>query len=267
MDEDAQTRAEAALRAARAGATVAEEGFRGDLEVELKGDKTDVVTAADREAQRTVIGSIRDAYPDDAVVGEEEDALKAVPEEGPTWVVDPIDGTNNFVRGTRTWTTSVAAVRDGEPVAAANVAPALGDTYAVGGGGPTRNGEPVSVTDRADPETCTVCPTFWWAFDRRDEYAAACREAVERFGDIRRVGSAQLTLSMVAAGELDGAFTNLHTNPWDTVAGVHMVRAAGGTVTDLHGERWRHDSEGLVASNGGVHEELLAATRATGARR
>jgi len=267
MDEDAESRAETALGAASTGATVAAEGFRGDLEVELKDDKTDVVTAADREAQRAVIDSIRDEYPDDAVVGEEEDALKGVPEEGTTWVVDPIDGTNNYVRGNRVWTTSVAAVRDGEPVAAANVAPALGDTYAAGGNGPTRNGEPLSVTDRTDPETCTVCPTFWWAFDRRDEFAAACREAVERFGDIRRVGSAQLTLSMVAAGELDGAFTNLYPNPWDTVAGVHMVRAAGGTVTDPHGERWRHDSEGLVASNGGVHGELLAATRATDGQR
>ena len=262
MDEDVEARAEMALRAARAGAADAEAGFRNDIDVELKGGKTDVVTAADRDAQRTVIDVVMDEYPEDAVVGEEEDALKAVPDDGATWVVDPIDGTNNFVRGNRFWTTSVAAVLDGEPVAAANVAPALGDTYAAGDDGPTRNGEPLSVTDESDPEACTVCPTFWWAFDRRDEYAAACRAAVERFGDIRRPGSAQLVLSMVAAGELDGAFTNLYTNPWDTVAGVHLVRAAGGTVTDLHGERWRHDSEGLVASNGHVHDDLLETTRA-----
>ena len=265
MDEDVEARAAAALRAGRAGAAVAEEGFRADLEVERKGGKTHVVTAAVRDAQRAVIEVIRGAYPDDAVVGEEEDALKSVPDEGPTWVVDPIDGTNNYVRGTRVWTTSVAAALGGEPVAAANVAPALGDTYAAGEAGPTRNGEPVAVTDESDPEACTVCPTFWWAFDRRAEYARACREAVERFGDIRRPGSAQLTLSMIAAGELDGAFTNLYTNPWDTVAGVHLVRAAGGTVTDLHGERWRHDSEGLVASNGRIHDELLTAARAADA--
>jgi myo-inositol-1(or 4)-monophosphatase len=264
MDDEVEARAETALRAARAGAAVAESGFRGNVEVELKGGKTDVVTEADRNAQRAVIDVVREDYPDDAVVGEEEDAPKAVPDEGRTWVVDPIDGTNNYVRGTRLWTTSVAAVLDGEPVAAANVAPALGDTYAADGDGPTRNGEPLSVSEGTDPEACTVSPTFWWAFDRRAEYADACREAVERFGDIRRIGSAQLTLSMVAAGELDGAFTNLYTNPWDTVAGVGLVRAAGGTVTDVHGDRWRHDSEGLVASNGHVHEELLAATQAVG---
>ena len=274
MAENVEDRAGTALRAARAGAAVAESAFRGDLTVEQKTGRTDVVTAADRDAQRAAIDVLREDYPDDAVVGEEEDALKAVPDEGATWVVDPIDGTNNFVRGNRVWATSVAAVIDGEPVAAANVAPALGDTYAdvtdaadahaADGDGPTRNGEPLSVTDETDPELCTVAPTFWWPFDRRAEYATACREAVERFDDVRRVGSAQLTLSMVAAGELDGAFTNVDTNPWDTLAGVHLVRAAGGTVTDRHGERWRHDSEGLVASNSGVHDELLAATRAIG---
>lgn len=267
MDEDVEARAGTALRAARAGAAVAESRFRGDLTVERKGEKTDVVTAADRDAQRAVIEAVREDYPDDAVVGEEEDALKAVPGAGATWVVDPIDGTSNFVSGNRTWTTSVAAVLDGEPVAAANVAPVLGDTYTADADGAARNGEPLSVSGETDPEAATVCPTFWWGFDRRGEFAAACREAVERFGDIRRIGSGQLTLSMVASGELDGAFSNVSANPWDTVAGVHLIRSAGGVVTDLEGERWRHDGDGLVTSNGHVHDELLAAARAiTGER-
>ena len=265
MNEDAGERAETALRAARAGAAVAESQFRGELDVERKGGKTDFVTAADREAQRAVIAAVREAYPEDAVVGEEEDALKVVPDQGPAWVVDPIDGTNNYVRGTRIWTTSVAAVRDGDPVAAANVAPALGDTYAADAEGVIRNGEPVSVSDETDPEAAAVSPGFWWASDRRAEYAAAYTEAIRRFGDVRHAGSAQLTLSMVAAGELDGAFTNLRVTPWDALAGVHMVREAGGTVTDRRGDRWRHDSEGLVVSNGRVHDELLAATRGIGA--
>jgi myo-inositol-1(or 4)-monophosphatase len=63
---------------------------------------------------------------------------------------------------------------------------------------------------------------------------------------------------MLAAGTVDGVVTNVYANPWDTVAGVHLVRLAGGTVTDVHGDPWRHDSEGLVASNGEIHDELLA---------
>jgi myo-inositol-1(or 4)-monophosphatase len=125
----------------------------------------------------------------------------------------------------------------------------------------TLNGDPLSVSDRADPEGCTVAPTMWWGHDRRDEYAAACRAVVGRFGDLRRLGSAQTQLAMVAAGTLDGVVTNVSANPWDSVAGVHLIRLAGGTVTDVHGDRWRHDSHGLVASNGAIHDDLLGAAR------
>jgi myo-inositol-1(or 4)-monophosphatase len=279
--DDGKRRAAVAERAAHAGAEVATATFRSDIEVETKSGKTDVVTQADRDAQERVIETIRETHPEDAIVGEEsveprstddpavsdpgaEDALKAVPDDGPAWVIDPIDGTNNYVKSLRVWGTAVAAVVDGEPVAAATVCPALGDVWTADADGASRNGNPVSTSSETDPERCTVAPTVWWGFDRRDEYAAACREVVERFADMRRFGCAQATLAMVADGSLDATITNIDANPWDTVGGVHLVRQAGGTVTDLHGEPWRHDSTGLVASNGeaGIHEEALAATRA-----
>lgn len=260
--EQADERADCALHAARTGAAIAAESFRTTLDVETKDGKTDVVTQVDRNAQVAVIDTIHEQFPDDPVVGEEEDELKEVPESGPTWIVDPIDGTNNYVRGLRVFGTAVAAVIDGEPVAGATVLPALGDTYHIGPSGVYRNDREISVSETADPEAATVSPTFWWDFDARDQYAAATREVVERFGDMRRFGSAQATLAMVASGALDGTMTNLPTNSWDTVAGVAMIREAGGTVTDLEGERWSHDSVGLVASNGAIHEELLEATQA-----
>ena len=259
MRDDAEERLAVAERAARAGGEVAARNFRRDIDVETKSGDTDVVTEADRAAQRRVIEVVREEFPDDAIVGEEEDELKEVPDEGAAWVVDPIDGTNNYVRSIPVWTTSVAAVLDGEPVAAVNACPALGDTYVAGPDGVRRNGEQVSVSDATDPELFTVAPTIWWDFDRRDEYAEVCRGLVERFADVRRFGCAQITLGMIAAGSLEGTVTNVDPNPWDTVAGVHMVRQAGGTVTDLHGNRWRHDSESLVASNGEAHDELLRA--------
>ncbi|WP_276301732.1 inositol monophosphatase family protein [Halorussus lipolyticus] len=261
MTEDADERLAVAESAAKAGSEVAGRSFKQGIEVETKSEKTDVVTEADRATQRRVIEVIRDEYPEDAIVGEEEDELKEVPDEGDAWVIDPIDGTNNYVRSIPVWTTSVAAVRDGEPIAAVNDCPALGDSFVAGPDGVRRDDESVTVSDRTDPETFTVAPTFWWGFDRRDEYSAMCRELVERFADIRRFGSAQVTLGMVAAGSLEGTVTNVDPNPWDTVAGVHMVRQAGGTVTDLHGDPWRHDSESLVASNGEAHDELVEATK------
>ncbi|QCS42592.1 inositol monophosphatase [Natrinema versiforme] len=254
-------RAAVAVRAASAGAAVAADSFRTDLTIEEKDGKTDVVTQIDRDAQETVIETVRESFPDDPIVGEEEGALKAVPEDGPAWIVDPIDGTSNYVDGAQTFGTAVAAVVDGEPVGAAFDCPALGDVYRVGPDGAFRNDEPLSVSDCTDPEAATVCPTFWWDFDQRDQYAAATRATVERFGDMRRFGCAQLELAMVASGALEGTMTNLRANSWDTVAGVGLIREAGGVVTDLEGDRWRHDSRGLVASNGEIHDEVLAAAR------
>lgn len=259
--DDTTRRTTIAERAARAGGELALDRFRTDIAVETKDGKTDVVTQADRDAQERVIEVVREEFPDDAIVGEEEEALKTVPEEGAAWVIDPIDGTSNFVRNVPIWATSVAAVIDGEPVAATNAMPAIDDYYVADEEETRLNGEPVSVSDREDPETCTVAPTLWWDFEQREAFATVVRAIVERFGDMRRFGCAQATLSMVADGGLDGAMSDVRPNPWDTVAGVHLVRNAGGRATDLEGERWRHDSEGLVVSNGVVHGTVLEAVR------
>jgi myo-inositol-1(or 4)-monophosphatase len=258
MNED---RVSVAERAARAGSEVALAAFRTGINVETKSGKTDVVTAADRNAQRRVIEVIRETHPEDAIVGEEEDELKTVPESGAAWVIDPIDGTNNFVRDTQVWATSVAAVKDGATVAAANVLPAMEDTYVAGEEGVTRNGDPVSVSSKSDPETFVVVPTIWWDFDHRDQYGRACAAIVERFADLRRYGCAQAVLSMLASGQIEGVVTNVVANPWDSVAGVHLVRQAGGVVTDVHGDRWEPGAEGLVASNGEAHTVVLEAAR------
>jgi myo-inositol-1(or 4)-monophosphatase len=258
---DIESRAEIAAASARAGAEVAVESFRTTLEVEHKSGKTDVVTRADRRAQEAVVDRIRSHDTDATVVGEENDAAQAVPESGTVWVVDPIDGTNNFVRGDRNWATSVACLVDGNPVAAANILPALGDSYVGTPEGVTLNDDPVSVSSRSDPERFAVTPTIWWEFDRREEYAAVLEAIVSRFGDLRRVGSAQASLSLLAGGTYEGVFTTVDAPAWDTVAGAALVRWAGGTVTDLDGDAWHHDTPGIVASNGRAHDELLAAAR------
>ena len=259
---DTEARADLAARAADAGARVALESFREDLTVETKSGKTDVVTQADRDAQRRVVERIREES-DDPVVGEEGTARKTVPDDGPAWVVDPIDGTSNFVRDLRIWGTSVAAVEHGEPVAAATVLPALSDTYLADSTDVTLNGDRVSVSTRTDPETFAVAPILI-EHDRTDEYAVTVDALTERFGDFRRFGCSQATLAAVAGGSIEAAIANVRMSPWDTLAGVHMIRRAGGRVTDLTGEPWRYDSRGLVASNGEAHEALLSAVRRAG---
>jgi len=258
-DDDRATVAE---RAARAGGAVALETFRAGIATEAKSGKTDLVTQADRDSQEEVSAVIEEAYPEEPIVGEEGEGVKEVPEEGPAWVIDPIDGTNNYVRGVRLWATSVAATMDGKPVAAANVVPALGDAYRAGESETTRNGEPVGVSDRTDPEAAIVALTAWRGSDRLDTYTTLWGELAHRFGDLRRYGSAQVTLSYVASGALDALCTNTDPNPWDTLAGVHLIRRAGGRVTDLDGGPWR-GSGGFVASNGTseIHDAALEAAQ------
>jgi len=275
-----ETDARAALtkRAAETGARVALESFRGDLAVETKTGKTDLVTETDRTAQQRVTETIHEEFSDDVIVGEEQierpaddtsegesdpqidDGPQQVPEGEPSWVIDPIDGTSNFVRGLRIWGTSVTATVDGEAVAATTVLPALSDTYVVGPDGVTRNDEPIGVSSQTDPETFAVVPVHLGADSSAGQVVGVL---TEHFGDFRRFGCSHATLAAVADGSIEVALATGLMSPWDTVGGVAMVRAAGGTVTDLAGEPWRHDSRVLVASNGTRHDDVLAAvTRA-----
>jgi len=270
---DATRRAAIAERAARAGGVVAREAFRGDLDVQTKENKNDLVTDADVDAQRQVIATIRQEFPDDTLVCEEDaeplelpaggalDVASTVPDAGSAWIVDPIDGTANFVRGMRFWGASVAAVVDGQPVGVATYLPAEGDAYTAGPESASRDGDPLSVSERSDPETFAVGLIGWWPRRASDRYAALFRAASERFGDIRRFGCMQGVLALVADGALEAAFMPNQPHPWDAVVGVHLIRRAGGVATDLAGEPWTRDSTSLVVSNDRAHDEVLAAAR------
>jgi len=271
---DAHRRAAVAERAARAGGAVARESFRGELDISTKRDKADLVTDADVATQRQVLGTLVSEFPDDPIVGEEEDGVPpegpdtdmepnlvdAVPETGDAWVVDPIDGTANYVRGVQLWATSIAAVTDGEPVAGATYLPSLGEMYTAGADAATRDGTELTVSDRTDPEAFVVARVGRYFADRSDAAGDGVAAAIERFGELRRYGSLQATLAFVASGGLDAAFVPAQPDPWDTVAGVHLIRAAGGTVTDAAGDRWTLDSDSLVASNGAAHDTVRSVT-------
>lgn len=247
---------------AQAGADHALEHFRTELTIEEKTDKTDLVTEVDRETQRRIVSTIEERFPNDAIVGEEDDERKTVPEEGYAWIIDPIDGTQNYICGNRVWATSVAVVHDGDPMSAVNIAPALDEVYRATATDITRSGHPISVNDRTDPDAFVIAATLRWTADDSITVGNLARVIIDRFGELRRIGSAQLTLSMVASGVLDAAvaFDN-DPNPWDTVAGAYHVTQAGGTVTDIYGDSWSPASDGLVASNGNAHETVLAAVR------
>lgn len=260
MGEDAIARA--AVEAAAAGGDRALRSFRTTMTVEEKTSKTDVVTAADHAAQAAVTDRLAEQFPASTIVGEEDGETATIPETGRVWIVDPIDGTNNFVRGNRVWATSVACLEDGEPVAAATLLPATGDQYVGTPGRVTRNGLPVSVSGQDDPTGLIVSVPLAWDDDRRNEFAAVVGAVATDVGELRRIGSAQAALAAVAAGEFDAAVTNVRAPAWDTVAGAAMVEWAGGTVTDPAGGPWRHDCRGPVASNGHAHDAICEIAKA-----
>ena len=270
---DVHRRVAVAERAARAGGAVARQAFRGELSIDTKRDKNDLVTESDRDAQRQVVSTVQAEFPTDAIVGEEDatplgqpdedvDILSTLPDTGDVWVVDPIDGTANFARGNRTWSTAIAAVTDGDIVAGAVYLPATEDLYAAGDQTGTRNGNSLAVSDRSDPETFAAAPVGHFERGTGDELGAIAEAVVDHLGDLRRIGSMQSTLAFVASGELDAAVSTYTPDPWDSLAGIHLIRSAGGTVTDLAGEHWSPDSEGIVASNGQAHETVCEVARA-----
>jgi myo-inositol-1(or 4)-monophosphatase len=250
-----------AVEAARDGAAVAADLFRTSLDVETKASATDYVTEADTGAQQRIVDRIAETYPDDAVVGEEGSGRKRLRDGETAWVIDPIDGTTNYVRGIPFWATSVAAVENGETVAAANVLPALDTEYRAGTGDATHDADRTTVSDATDLETSVVAPTLRYGREHGDAYGRLLDTLSPAVGDVRRLGSAQMTLSLVAGGQVDAAVGVVPSHPWDTVAGVHLIRRAGGTVTDLAGEPWTPESEGLVAAGNGIHDALLGLLR------
>jgi Archaeal fructose-1,6-bisphosphatase and related enzymes of inositol monophosphatase family len=146
-----------ALRAvAAAGAAVAHDGFRGQLEIEQKGGETDLVTHIDRAAQTAVVEAIQTRFTDAHIVGEEGMLPKQLPARGTAWVVDPIDGTHNFIRGRRLFATAVGLVVDGEPRAGTSAFPAMGDVYHTDGETVWRNDAVVRVSDVTDPHQAII---------------------------------------------------------------------------------------------------------------
>ncbi|MCB9728517.1 MAG: inositol monophosphatase [Deltaproteobacteria bacterium] len=232
--------------------------FGRTLDVDRKG-AVDLVTDADRAAEALIARGLADAFPDDAFLGEETG--RSGPADAPwCWVVDPLDGTTNFVHGLPRFAVSIGAWFRGAPALGVVVAPAEGHVYAgATGRGATRDGEPmrVSTTDAlGDSLLATGFP-----YDRRDTVDALLRplrSAMLSGQGVRRMGAAALDLVDVARGAFDG-YWEPRLSPWDVAAGVVLVREAGGVVTGPGGRPFDPARPDIVASNGHIHAALVSA--------
>ncbi|HHU10085.1 MAG TPA: inositol monophosphatase [Intrasporangiaceae bacterium] len=228
------------VAAAAGGLIVADRPER--LHVATKSTDTDVVTEMDQRAQDYLVAALRERRPDDGFVGEEE-GESHLGASGITWVVDPIDGTVNYLYGVPAYSVSVAAVTGDprieggyEPLAGAVVNPVTGDVYsAARGEGATRTDRTgtvvrLRVNDVDDLGQALVATGFGYAADRRAWQAAVLAGLLPEIRDIRRMGSAALDLCRVAEGSVD-AYYERGLNAWDLAAGWLIVTEAGGTVS------------------------------------
>lgn len=216
-----------ARRAALAGGAVVRGARVGS--VEMKEGPGNYVTDVDRAAEEAVREAL--APSGIPVVGEELGGEAA----GRYWLVDPIDGTVNFMHGFPVVGVSVALVEDGLPVAGCVHAPYLGTTWSAARGlGAEQDGGPIRVTG-ASPAEAVVGTGFPFRHPgRREEYLRAMLPAMERFEDLRRPGAVSLDLAWVASGAYDGFF-ELGLSPWDVAAGAVLIEEAGGVITDWSG--------------------------------
>ena len=245
---------DAAIGAALAGGEIVLDAFgtAGGVVEKAPGDW---VTETDTASERAVRTALLAAAPDIPVFGEEEGG-----ERGPLgWLVDPLDGTANFVHRFPIVGVSIGLVEDGVPIVGVVHAPMLGETYtARAGGGAYRDGERLWVSRR--PVEQGICATgfpFRAKRQRLDEYLPVFERALRTCEDLRRAGAASMDLAWSAAGVYDGYFEQA-LGPWDMAAGALLVREAGGVVTDWHGDdtAWL-DSGDIVAAPPAMHECLL----------
>jgi myo-inositol-1(or 4)-monophosphatase len=237
------------------------------VETEYKGD-VDVVTVADRTVEKLIRGRLREAFPEHGVYGEEGTRERMEGEF--RWYVDPLDGTTNFAHGFPQFCVSMglehrapglAAGEDGTLVAGVIYDPTRDEFfYAERGKGAWLNRRRIRVSRIPDLAESLVATGFPSRKRHLSPNVHFYHEFTLRSHGVRRAGSAALDLAWTACGRLE-AFWEFNLNPWDTAAGILLVEEAGGRITDFAGNRYRLDSREVLASNGLIHDEMVALFR------
>lgn len=254
-----------AVRAARAAGNVITRGFenRDDLEVQSKGAQ-DFVTKIDKEAEATIINKIQQSYPDHSFIGEEGGAVANNADF--TWVIDPLDGTSNFIAGIPHFAVSIALVYKGRLDQAVVFDPIRGEVFTASkGAGAQLNGYRLRCSKAKDLSNTILATAIPFRNKNNlDQELASFAKVFKDAGDIRRSGSAALDLAYVAAGRFDG-YWEKGLKAWDMAAGELLVKESGGLVTDYAGNndplydelKSPGSANGIVAGNPRVVQNIV----------
>lgn len=249
-----------ALRAARKAGEIIERALeRVDvLPIENKG-RNDFVTEVDRKAEQEIIHHLKRAYPDHSFLGEEA-GEQGNPDSDYQWVIDPLDGTTNFLHGIPHFAVSIGCLYKGQLQHAVILDPVKREEFTASRGkGATLNERRIRVSKRGSMDGALIAtgvPFNGFALEHIDPYLDCLREVAGQTAGIRRFGSAALDLAYVAAGRYDG-FWEMNLKPWDMAAGLLLIKEAGGMVSDFRGGSEHFDSGHVVCATPKVFKPLL----------
>jgi len=251
-----------ALQAARSAGNIIM-NLRDSVEVSRKSPQ-ELVTQVDLAAQSAIVEQIRRHFPDDSVLAEE--GMEAPLGSERLWVIDPLDGTHNYIHGVPHYSVSIARMHNGVPELGVVYDPCRGEIFtATRGGGAYLDGHRISVSPRPDLHGSFVTAGFY--YDRgqiiRDTLDAVERLFVAGIGDIRRTGSAALDLCWVGCGRFD-AYVEYKLCAWDYAAGWLVCTEAGGACSAPYGDPMTLEARGVLASNGHMHREFVEVSRRRG---
>ncbi len=248
---------ETLISATEAGARVLQFYFNNkDLKISNKSSLNDLVTEADHAAEKAILDTIKEQFPDHYILSEE--AGEIVMDSQYKWIVDPIDGTINYAHGIPICCVSIGLEHNGKMILGAVFNPFLKEFYlAERGLGATLNGDPISVSSQTDVRKACLVTGFPYTYINQpngplEVFARFIRQGVP----VRRLGSAAIDLCWVAAGRLDGFYEH-KLQAWDSAAGFLMVEEAGGKITDFKGDYYSPYQPHIVASNGKIHDDML----------
>ena len=246
-----------AVDAARAAGRALRDAQSLTRQVSYKGAVTNLVTEMDGRAEAIVVDALTRAFPDDGILGEEGSARRG--RSGRRWIIDPLDGTTNYAHGLPIFSVGIGLETDGGIALGVVYDPTRDELFvAERGGGAWLNDTRLGVSPTKTLDESLLVTGFPYnireiADTNLPEYAAFATRARA----VRRLGSALLDFAYIAAGRLDG-FWELRLSPWDVAGGAILVEEAGGRVTDLRGAPVDIDRPAIVATNGHIHDQVLA---------
>jgi myo-inositol-1(or 4)-monophosphatase len=251
-----------AINTIKKAGVILREGFKVTSYKVSRKEDSSLVTDIDYQSNEIITSAIKQTFPNHAILSEESsNALTQSIGNEPTWVIDPLDGTSNFVAHIPLFGIALAFVKEHKPILGVIYDPLHNDLFVTETGkGSTLNEQPIYVSQKSEAKRAMLFAGRGYR-DRDQERHGKIIYALEKQTTyFRRLGSAAIMLSSVASGRADSVILT-GNKPWDVVAGALLIREAGGRVTDYCGNEWNLKSEDMVATNGYIHDEIIRITR------